>query len=87
MKFYKDNRYSYFYYYNKIITNKLNAIYFDSFTITFFKNAVFHSFKNASYIKYDGYYKDFYLNGIFYGDHNKFTKKSWRRFCKLQAFL
>ncbi len=26
-------------------------------------------------------------NGKYYGDQNDFTKKSWRKFVKIQAFL
>ena len=87
MKFYKDDRYSYFYYYDKIITNKLNAIYCDSFSITFFKNAVFHNNKNASYFNCNEYKQYFCLNGKTYGRNNTFTKLSWRKFTKLKAFL
>ena len=84
MKFYRDKRNNANYYWNKIIKYKLTAIYQDFF-ILFYKNGKRHNTKNASYnsIKY----KDFYLNGKHYGNKNKFTKESWRKFAKLQCFL
>ncbi len=91
MKFYINNDYNNICpYWEKIIDNKLNAVYstYSSYyynIIIFYKNGERHNAKNASYnsIKY----KDFYLNGKHYGSKNKFTKESWRRFVKLQAFL
>ena len=80
MKFYKNKNY-----YNFIVNNNLAAIYSNTHNniIMFFKKGEAHNTKNAAYIS-DGY-KSFYLNGEYYS--NKFTKESWRRFCKLQAFL
>ena len=83
MKFYKDK---YIYgYLDKIINKKITAIYCNN-NISFFKNGKLHNPKNATYIRYDEY-KQFRLNGIYYGGENKFTKKSWRRFAKMQTFL
>jgi hypothetical protein len=82
MKFYKYKHS--FYYWNKIINDKLTAIYCND-SIWFLKNGKEHNYKNAAFI-YDKY-KQFYLNGNFYGDLNNFTKKSWRRFVKMQVFL
>ena len=53
--------------------------------VSFFKNGTYHNAKNAAYISH--YYQSFYLNGKDYGDESDFDKKSWRKFCKLQAFL
>ncbi len=80
MKFYKSN----FYY--KIIDNKLNAVYSDFYKVVFYKNGLRHNSKNAAFIKYNNC-KGFYLNGNFYGYKDDFTKHSWRKFVKLQAFL
>ena len=75
-------------YLNKIINNKLTAIFSNkSSYVEFFKNGSFYSnAKNAAFINYIGR-KEFYLNGKYYGDKYTFTKQSWRRFAKLQAFL
>ena len=83
MKFYKDYRYSY--YWIKIINNKLTSIYSDCYNILFLKNGKIHNIKNAAYI--NGIYKNYYLNNNLYGNQNDFTKSSWRKFTKLQAFL
>mgnify|MGYP007056137743 CR=1 FL=1 len=83
MKFYIDKR---FYYWNKIKDNKLTAIYYNGFAVRFYKNGICHNNKNAAIYYIDGI-KDFRLNGKYYSNQNKFTKKSWRRFVKLQAFL
>ncbi len=83
MKFYNDKE---GFYIKDIRVNKLNCVYCNYFDIIFYKNAVQHNIKNAAYIRYDGC-KNFYLNGTFYGYSFSFTKKSWRRFVKLQAFL
>jgi hypothetical protein len=73
-------------YFNKIKNNKLTSIYCSNFYyIQFFKNGLFNNDKNASYIS--GKYKEFDLNNKYYGDQDKFTKKSWRKFVKLQVFL
>jgi hypothetical protein len=85
MKFYRynDTDYSFFY---KIQNNKLNAIYYDNIVIRFFKNGKYHNTKNATLIYYNGY-KEFCLNNKYYGYKFNFTKKSWRRFVKMQVFL
>ena len=54
--------------------------------ILFYKNGLKHNIKNAAYIALNQS-KDFYLNGICYGNNIDFTKQSWRRFVKLQTFL
>lgn len=84
MKFYiyKKN----FQYLSNIIKNKLNAVYIDDVATDFFKNGKLHNFKNAAFIT-SKIEKGFYLNGIDYGSGYSFTKQSWRRFVKLQAFL
>jgi hypothetical protein len=84
MKFYKDNIRNYFW--NRISVNKLTTIYYDNIAIRFFKNGKYHNNKNVCYVHKEGY-KYFYLDGKYYGDQDKFTKKSWRRFIKLKAFL
>ena len=66
--------------------NKLNAVHIDHVATDFFKNGKLHNFKNAAYIT-SKMEKSFYLNGINYGINYSFTKKSWRRFVKMQAFL
>ena len=80
-------------YWNKIKKYELTAIYYQpnrSIYVQFFKNGKLHNAKNASYVTYHGM-KAFNLNGNFYGNFygkkNDFTKESWRRFVKLQAFL
>jgi hypothetical protein len=85
MKFYRDknNLYNYLY---EIIDNNLSAIRQDKYrVIYFFKNGKIHNTKNAAYIEINGY-KQFFINDHCYG-YNDFTKKSWRRFVKLKAFL
>jgi hypothetical protein len=82
MKFYRDkNCYIYF---KKIKHNKLNAVY-SSYFIQFFKNGLYHNSKNADHIN-DNYLM-FCLNNKCYGYQEDFTKHSWRKFAKLQAFL
>ncbi len=87
MKFYKENYTDNGNYFSKIKRNNLTFIYNNTYynSTVYFKNGVRHNAKNASY--YGNGYKEFYLNGKHYGGKNKFTKKSWRRFVKLQAFL
>ena len=82
MKFYRDNNY-----HNKIYNNNLSACYFDSEDeeILFFSNGYLHNFKNAAYVTKS--WKSFYLNGDFCDTSWNITKKSWRRFVKLKAFL
>ncbi len=84
MKFYKDK--VNFYYLRKIRLHKLTSIYIDNIGVDFFKNGKRHNTKNACFVK-DNIIKSFDLNGKYYGYHNEFTKQSWRRFVKLQAFL
>ena len=82
MKFYKDK---YFFYSDKIFKNKLSAILCRYRVILFYKKGKLHNTKNGSYI--DSKYKEFHLNGKYYVNNVNFTKKSWRKFVKLQAFL
>jgi hypothetical protein len=70
----------------KIRAYNLTAIYNDHFNVIFYKNGKTHNTKNVAYIRRDGY-KTFCLNDKYFGDQNYFTKKSWRKFVKLQAFL
>lgn len=60
------------------------------YLVRFFKNGKTHNIKNFAYLY--GIYKTFCINGKTYnaedyGNPDKFTKQSWRRFAKLQAFL
>ncbi len=84
MKFYKDKSITNFW--SKIRRNKLTAIYIDTAIVVFLKNGDYHNYKNAALISYDGF-KSFRLNNKYYGCEYNFTKKSWRKFAKLQAFL
>jgi hypothetical protein len=84
MKFYKD-KVNGFYYWIKIVEHKLTAIHCDK-SIRFIKNGQYHNSKNLAFIRNDGY-KEFCLNNKCYHDGNYFTKKSWRKFVKLQVFL
>lgn len=83
MKFYKDREY-FGYYFDNIKINKITAIYNDFGGVIFFKNGGVHNAKNAAY--FGGEYKQFRLNAKYYGDNKSFTKKSWRRFAKMQTF-
>jgi ATP sulfurylase len=83
MKLYKENK-SNICYYDKIKNNNLTCIYHDSYTVDFYKNGKLHNDKNVALISKSGY-KSFYLNGKHY--RNNFTKKSWRKFVKLQTFI
>jgi hypothetical protein len=84
MKFYRETyRTNYL---DLIIKNKLNAIYYHIFSVRFFKNGRIYNYKNAA-VNWDDGYAEFYLNSKCYGNNTYFTKKSWRRFVKLQAFL
>jgi hypothetical protein len=84
MKFYINKNAGHFF--EKIVNNKLSAIYYNLYAIRFLKNGNLHNIKNAAYI--DNYeFKEFYLDNEYYGDQNDFTKKTWRKFVKLQAFL
>ncbi len=84
MKFYREKEAGV--YFSKIKDNKFSAIYSDSEFFQFFKNGKYHNIKNAASI-YKISYKDFYLNGVIYGNESHFTKQSWRKFVKLKAFL
>ncbi len=82
MKFYRYNpKYNYLF---KIINNNLIGIY-SSFSVHFFKNGKLHNTKNAAIIYYN--IKEFYLSGKYCGCEDDFTKQSWRKFVKLQAFI
>ncbi len=85
MKFYRY-KYKKKYSLRLINFNKLTVIYSDDYAVVFLKDGLRHNTKNFSYINNIGY-KQFCLNGKYYGDQTKFTKYSWRRFVKLQAFL
>jgi hypothetical protein len=86
MKFYIDSITTFNF--SKIKAHKLNAIYITRFyKLTYFlKNGNYHNIKNAAYINYNGF-KEFFLNGKYYGNKYNFTKQSWRRFVKLKAFI
>ena len=56
------------------------------YSIRFYKNGILNNFKNATFIVNNSY-KEFRLNNKYYGDQDTFTKQSWRKFVKLQAFL
>jgi hypothetical protein len=84
MKFYKDAKF--YHYLDRIIIKKLNCIYINYvYQVIFYKNGIKHNIKNMAYT-YRNRYKEFFLNGISYGDNTNFTKKSWRRFVKMQVF-
>ena len=55
--------------------------------VYFIKKHSLHNVKNAALISKYLKVKEYYLNGNFYGNNTDFTKESWRRFCKLKAFL
>ena len=85
MKFYRDKN-NLYHYLHEITDNNLSAIRQDKYrVILFFKNGKQYNAKNAAYV-YDGY-KEFYLNDKCCGIDDDFTKESWRRFVKIQAFL
>jgi hypothetical protein len=85
MKFYKYN--IKIDYWNKIYNEKLTCVFpYKKEETDFFNNGKHHNNRNAAYIRFDGF-KVFHLNGIFYGFKKDFTKQSWRRFVKLQAFI
>jgi hypothetical protein len=86
MKFYRDKEKSAYYLF-VIKNNNLTAIYINEYNSTFFKNGLVHNAKNAAFITSHNGCKEFYLNDIYYGYNPDFTKLSWRKFAKLQAFL
>jgi hypothetical protein len=55
--------------------------------VYFIKKDFLHNVKNAAVLSKYTTRKEYYLNGEFYGTEYDFTKESWRRFCKLKAFL
>jgi hypothetical protein len=70
----------------KIKAYNLTAIFNDHYNVIFYKNGEMHNNKNAAFIEINEY-KEFILNGIYYGCEEHFNKKSWRKFVKLKAFL
>ena len=83
MRFYKNKKYT-----GEPFDNTLTAVYHNTYSIRFFKNGENHNTKNAGMIY--GEFKEFWLNGRYYGNQNTLTKKSWRRYMrliKLKAFL
>jgi hypothetical protein len=88
MKFYREKKTDYW---CKIVNKKITSVYQvifhnDSICVHFLKNGEQHNSKNAAIIRYDGT-RQFILNNIFYNPDIPFTKESWRRFVKMQAFL
>mgnify|MGYP007069476646 CR=1 FL=1 len=69
-----------------IIVGKLTAIHNGFLMVRFYKNGRLHNTKNAACTD-DYAYREFRLNGNWYSVNKNFTKESWRRFVKLQAFL
>lgn len=84
MKFYKKTSQALLNetFFNEKITNICSTYY----SVEFCKNDMYHNTKNAAYV-HNSCYKEFYLNGEFYGTEKYFTKKSWRKFVKMQAFI
>ena len=72
----------------KITENKLCSIFTHiSFEIVnFYKKGKRHNVKNAAVFCKNGN-KEFWLNDEIYGTQDHLTKKSWRKFVKLQVFL
>ncbi len=93
MKFYIDNNDCNISFWTEIQRNKLTAIYINIkeknniYEVVFFENGKFHNNKNIAIINIYYGYKQFYLNGKLYGNEDDFTKKTWRKFIKLKAFL
>jgi hypothetical protein len=90
MKFYiaKNNKYSTSFANRNIlliIFNKLTCVYSNQYDVEFYYNGKINNNKNAASISFK--YKGFYLSGIHYGNNKDFTKQSWRKFAKLQAFF
>ena len=84
MKFYRDKEDLNSFYIIEIF--KLTCIYSSYNYVEFLKNGKENNTKNASYIAKSGY-KQFCLNDKYFGNQYNFTKKSWRKFNKLKAFL
>jgi hypothetical protein len=59
MKFYREKINADFYW-EQIAFKKINAIYFDTDVIAFYKDGLHHNSKNAAFINNKGF-KDFYL--------------------------
>jgi hypothetical protein len=74
------------YFWEFILNNKITAIQNNVFATRFYKNGKLHNAKNAAIIYYTGY-TEFRLNGQWHSINKTFTKQSWRKFVKLQAFL
>ncbi len=87
MKFYIEGSWLKIKAYN--LTAIYNDYYNDYYNVIFYKKGEMHNNKNAAFIEVNevNEYKEFILNGICYGCEDDFTKESWRRFVKLQAFL
>jgi hypothetical protein len=83
MKFYKNNNFNICV---KAYIRKQTMICQDYPNILFYKNGKYSNNKNAAYIDLDIKFKEFWLDGKPYGNKNDFTKQSWRKFVKLQAF-
>ena len=96
MKFYKNSKNNK----NNKKDNCKTYIFQNLSEIIFKKDEMWHNEKDASYIgsmtKFwdsdkgklvENCHKLFYLNGKFYGTEKDFSKKSWRKFVKLKAFL
>jgi hypothetical protein len=67
------------------VDHELTAIHCEK-GVRFVKNGNFHNNKNAAFVTINRY-KEFILNDKNYGNQDNFTKQTWRRFVKLQAFL
>ncbi len=68
--------------------NQSTYISCDKITCCFYHNNQLHNIKNTSVIScFNSRYKWFYLDGTCYGTEKQFNKQSWRKFCKLKAFL
>ena len=84
MKFYYD-KYSN-YYINKVYDNKTTCVYM-GYSVEFFYKGMNHNIKNAAISEYYHIGKAYYLYSKYYGNEDDFTKKTWRKFCKLKTFL
>jgi hypothetical protein len=83
MKFYIDKHHNI--YWSKFNYKKITAIFNLKYNVLFYKNGFWHNVKNAACSNNEK--KSFWLNGNHYGYEFNFTKESWRKFVKLQAFL
>ena len=73
-------------FYMKYMIKKITAILSLSFAVLFYKNGERHNDKNGAHIGLNNF-AGFWLNGFWHGYNTNFTKESWRKFVKLQAFL